>query len=57
MLTGYQLKIADFSNSSNDNVEILVLTLLLKKTMSPMMINTRRIRILSITVSKTICQT
>lgn len=57
MLTGYQLKIADFSNISNDNVEILVLTLLLKKTMSPMMINTRRIRILSITVSKTICQT
>ena len=46
MLTGYQLKIADFSNISNDNVEILVLTLLLKKTMSPMMINTRRIRIL-----------
>lgn len=57
MLTGYQLKIADFSNISNDNVEILVLTLLLKKTMSPMMINTRRIRFLSITVSKTICQT
>ena len=57
MLTGYQLKIADFSNISNDNAEILVLTLLLKKTMSPMMINTRRIRILSITVSKTICQT
>ena len=57
MLTGYQLKIADFSNISNDNVEILVLTLLLKKTMSPMMINTRRIRILPITVSKTICQT
>ena len=57
MLTGCQLKIADFSNISNDNVEILVLTLLLKKTMSPMMINTRRIRILSITVSKTICQT
>ena len=57
MLTGYQLKIADFSNISNDNVEILVLTLLLKKTMSPMMINTRRIRILSIAVSKTICQT
>ena len=57
MLTGYQLKIADFSNISNDNVEILVLTLLLKKTMSPMMINTRCIRILSITVSKTICQT
>ena len=57
MLTGYQLKIAEFSNISNDNVEILVLTLLLKKTMSPMMINTRRIRILSITVAKTICQT
>ena len=57
MLTGYQLKIADFSNISNDNVEKLVLTFLLKKTISPMMINTRRIRILSITVAKTICQT